>query len=285
MKANFRKLKTPIEHAFHIRKDIREIFDDAWHYHDMLELVYIVEGKGERYIGDSIETFKKGDIILVGSNLPHVWKSTSPLSDKSSIAIVIQFPKHFLGANFLELSETKDIKDLFKRAERGVTFEGKLKNKLTKQLNDLLKLDGMLQLIKFLEMLNALSNFKNYRLLASPYFINTIFSNDLKVNKAYEYIISNFKEDIKLEDIANHIGMNKAAFCRYFKNKTKKTFSAFLNEVRIGYACKLIMDDNLQVNEAIYRSGYNSPSYFYKNFKLIKGVLPTEYQAFYKTKI
>ena len=97
-------------------------------------------------------------------------------------------------------------------------------------------------------MLNELANFKNYRLLASPYFINTIFSNDLKNNKAYEYSISNFKEDVKLKEIASH-------------------------------------EDNLQVNEAIYMSGYNSPSYFYKNFKLIKGVLPTEYQAFYKTNI
>ncbi|MEC3907881.1 AraC family transcriptional regulator [Tamlana sp. 2201CG12-4] len=284
MKANFRKLKRPIEDAFHIRKDTREVFDDAWHYHDMLELVYIEQGKGERYIGDSIEAFKKGDIILVGSKLPHVWRSNIAKNKanhpkKRAVAIVIQFPIDFFGNHFSELSESIEIKQLIKRAERGIAFKGNGKKILTKQITALLTYKGMERLIKFLEMLYTLALFEKYDLLASPHFINTIYSNDLKINKAFEYIMEHFKEELKLSDVAANAGMNKTAFCRFFKNKTKKTFSNFLNEIRIGYACKLIREDNLTIVEALYGSGYSSPSYFYKNFKLIKGISPTEYQS------
>jgi YesN/AraC family two-component response regulator len=109
--------------------------------------------------------------------------------------------------------------------------------------------------------------------------VDTIVDSDPKINKIFGYVMDHFTESVELNTAAELVGMNKAAFCRYFKKRTKKTFSEFLNEVRIGHACKLISQDNLGITESAYLSGYNSPSYFYKQFKNIKGVSPTEYQS------
>ncbi len=281
MKANYNKLNTPTNHAFHIRKDEVYSFNDKWHYHDMLELVYIIKGTGERYIGDSIASFSNGDIVLVGSKLPHVWNSnTTPKENKIKkySAIVIQFSADFLGNRFLDLPEAIQIKILFQRAQRGIVFHKDFANRIIALLN----YTGMERLTHFITLLQNMAITKEYSLLASPHFMDTIYNNDKKINKAFAYIIENFMLDIKLAAIASEVGMNKAAFCRYFKNKTKKTFSTFVNEVKIGYACKLIREDSSDIQTAIYKSGYSSPSYFYKNFKNITGVSPTEYQATFK---
>ena len=275
MKANYNKLNSPIDHAFHIRKDEVYSFNDKWHYHDMLELVYIIKGNGERYIGDSIASFHSGDIVLVGSKLPHVWNSKTTHKTKKCSAIVIQFSANFLGDKFLTLPEFTQIKALFQKAKRGISFNEKIAKKITA----LMDYTGMERLTNFISLLQYMAITKEYSLLASPHFIDTIYGNDKKINSAFEFIMTHFMYDIKLVNIASEIGMNKTAFCRYFKNKTKKTFSSFLNEVRIGYACKLIREDYSDIQTAIYKSGYNSPSYFYKNFKIITGVSPTEYQA------
>jgi AraC-like DNA-binding protein len=285
MKANHNKLITPSNHAFHIRKDIVKSFNDKWHFHDMLELVYIIKGNGERYIGDSIDSFNDGDIVLVGSKLPHVWRSLPNLKNKKlkkNSAIVIQFPADFLGDKFLELSESTHLKALFQKAQRGIVFNTTIHKKLGVEIANLLNYKGMKRLTHFITLLYKMAITNDYTLLASPHFIDTIYRNDEKINTAFEYIINNFIHDIKLSDIASEVGMNKTAFCRYFKNKTKKTFTNFLNEVKIGYACKLLREDHSDIQTTIYKCGYSSPSYFYKNFKDITGISPTEYQVPFK---
>jgi len=283
MKANFRKLKNPIENAFHIRKDFRSRFDDQWHFHEMIELVLIIKGNGKRYIGDSIENFSNGDVILVGGKLPHVWRSadsnSKSLSNKKCASIIIQFNLDFLGPKFLELSESKEIKELFSRAELGISFQKESRKLLANKINNLMKYDGMERLIKLLEVLRIASIAKEYKLLASPFFKDIVFKSDLKINKVFEYVMDNFSNPITLDEIATIASMNKTAFCRYFKRRTEKTFSAFLNEIRIGYACKMISEENHTITEAAYSSGYNSPSNFNKQFRLIKGISPSEFYS------
>ena len=277
MKANFRKLENPIEQAFHIRKDMRTHFDDKWHFHEMLEFVVILQGSGKRYIGDSIETFSKGDVILVGGKLPHVWRSNpkkkNTLKMKSS-SIIIQFSSDFLGDKFLDLPESGNLKDLFKKAEMGISFKEETSKKLIGKITNLLKLEGMERLLLFLDILHLASKTTEYKLLASPLFKETIFNSDLKINKVFEFVMDNFSNPITLDEVAEVASMNKTAFCRYFKNRTKKTFSSFLNEIRIGYACKLIREEKYTITEAAYLSGYNSPSHFNKQFRLTKNISP-----------
>lgn len=280
MKANFRKLENPIEQAFHIRKDVHTHFEDKWHFHEMLEFVVILQGSGKRYIGDSIEAFSKGDVILVGGKLPHVWRS-KPEKNMSlkieSSAIIIQFSKDFLGNQFLDLSESVHLKELFKKAEMGISFKNEIRNKLIGKITNLLEVEGMERLLLFLDILHLASKTTEYKLLASPLFKETIFKSDLKINSVFEYVMDNFSNPITLDEVAKVASMNKTAFCRYFKKRTKKTFSSFLNEIRIGYACKLIREDKYTITEAAYLSGYNSPSHFNKQFRLIKNISPSEF--------
>ena len=281
MKANFIKLKKPIGQAFHIRKDKLTHFNDKWHFHDMLELVVILKGHGKRFVGDSIETFSKGDVILVGENLSHVWKSTPPKninsSKKKCAAIIIQFPSNFLGNKFLELPESFRIRELFKNAERGISFLNETGKKMTDKVEKLLEFNGMERLLSFLDILNFASKSNDYKLLATPFFKESLCNNDLKINKVFEYIMDNFSNPITLDEVAETVSMNKTAFCRYFKNRTKKTFSSFLNQIRISHACKLIREENYGITEAAYLCGYNSPSHFNKQFRLIKKISPSKF--------
>ncbi|MCF7567496.1 AraC family transcriptional regulator [Sabulilitoribacter arenilitoris] len=281
MKANFRKIKTSPEQAFLIRKDERIHFYDDWHFHEMLELVVILKGKGQRSIGDSIESFSKGDVILLGSKLPHVWRSNPPknLNDVKSkcVSIIIQFPPNFIGSSFLNLSESKKLNELFKNAEMGISFINNTSKILIKKVKKLILLKGMARIVLFLEILHIASISKEYRLLASPLFKETIFKSDLKINKVFEFVMDNFSNPITLDEVAKVGLMNKTAFCRYFKNRTNKTFTGFLNEIRIGYACKLIQEEKYSLKEAAYLSGYNSPSHFNKQFHRIKNMSPSDF--------
>lgn len=281
MKANYRKLEDPVGQAFHIRKDKLTHFNDKWHFHDMLELVVILKGHGKRFVGDSIETFSKGDVILVGEKLSHVWRSDPAKNINSSkmkcSAIIIQFSSSFLGTEFLELPESVKLRELFKKAERGISFQNGTGKKMTEKIEKLLEFDGMERLLLFIDILYFAAKSSEYRLLTTPLFKDTIFNGDLKINQVFEYIMDNFSNPITLDEVAEIASMNKTAFCRYFKNRTKKTFSTFLNEIRIGYACKLIREDNCAMMEAAYLSGYNSPSHFNKQFRLIKKVSPSKF--------
>ena len=247
----------------------------------MLELVVILKGHGKRFVGDSIETFSKGDVILVGEKLSHVWRSNPPKDINSSkmkcSAIIIQFPSTFLGSKFLELPESIKLKELFKNAERGISFQNETGKKMTDKIEKLLEFEGMERLLSFLDILYLASKSSEYKLLATPLFKETIFNGDLKINQVFEYVMDNFSNPITLDEVAEIASMNKTAFCRYFKNRTKKTFSSFLNEIRIGYACKLIREDNYGITEAAYLSGYNSPSHFNKQFRLIKNISPSKF--------
>jgi AraC-like DNA-binding protein len=281
MKANFHKLKRPIEESFTIRKDIRYYFEDKWHFHEMLELVLIISGEGKRYIGDSIESFSAGDVVLVGKCLPHVWRSTPPEEEldeaNSCQSIVIHFPENFMGDHFLEIQESGKLKTLFQKAQMGIFFGESTRKKLSEMLPLLIEKKGLDRIILLLEILNIASKATDYSLLSSPAFNETIYNGDSRVNHVFEFVMDHFSNQITLEEVAEVANMNKTAFCRYFKKVTKKTFTTFLNEIRIGYACKLIQTNHSNITEAAYLSGYNSLSHFNKQFRMIKRVSPSAF--------
>jgi AraC-like DNA-binding protein len=283
LKATYRRLSTPIEQAFHIRKDVCDAFEDKWHFHDMCELVYIEQGSGYRLVGDSIDSFSEGEVVLLGSRLPHVWKSQHSRNvyekEIKCAAYVVQFPINFLGESFFELSESRAIKNLLSKAKRGIVFNRSTGKYLAERIIMMSEQQGMNRLVIFLDILQYAAKTSKYQLLASPRFLDSKVGSDKKMNAIFDYILDNFRDDIQLGEVAKIAGMNKTSFCRYFKNKTNITFSRFLNELRIGYACKLITEDTISINEAAYISGFNSPSYFYYQFKKIKGITPKRYQS------
>lgn len=267
--------------SFTIRNNKYPNFLKIWHYHPEFELVAILKSSGTRFIGDSIEQFNEGEIILIGKNLPHMWLNDKEYFAEDSTleaqAIAIHFKEYFAGETFLNMPEMHSIRQLFENAQYGIKFSGDT----IYIINSIKKLDslkGFDKTISFLKILNFLANHKDYKLLSSIGFVNS-FKKTGKTNLAevYEYIVKNFKSRISLEDVANIACMNPTAFSRVFKRVNRKTFSEYLNEVRIGYACKLLMEEKYNISEICFESGYNNISNFNRQFKKTTNYSPTEY--------
>ncbi len=266
--------------CFTIKKNQYPHFLKIWHYHTEMELAVILESTGTRFIGDNIEKFEKGEIVLLGENLPHMWLNDDTYFNephkKMAEAIAIHFKIDFLGAGFFDISEMKHIAELLDKAKYGINFKD-VDKEVIYQIKSISSLDGFERTIKFIEILNSLAKHKKQQLLASKGFVNTFHKSDKDLNKIYEFIFNNFKLPIGLQEVASIACMNPASFSRFFKRVNRKTFTRYLNEIRIGYACKLLMERKFSITTICYESGFNNVSNFNRQFKKINSLSPTEY--------
>lgn len=254
------------------------------HYHKELELNYVVKGSGMRFIGDHIEPFTDGDMVLVGSNLPHVWKNDkeffNPKSELKATVINFHFLKDFAGDGWSQLPEFYNIHDMLENSLRGIKILGKTKKRVEKEMIKMFRLKKGDRIIQLIKILNLIADSSDYQLLASHGFLQTnhAIKND-RIEKVIDYMLKHFSEEISLEDVADMANMNASAFSRYFKRSTNKSFMGFLIEIRIGFACKLLLEDNYNISEVCYESGFNNQSNFNKQFKIVTGKTPKEYRC------
>lgn len=263
-------------------------FLKIWHYHPELELVVILKSEGTCFVGDSIEKFDIGDIVLIGKDLPHMWLNDEDYfqqdSKQSAKAIAIHFKQDYLGETFFETPEMIHILELFKRARFGLKFLN-IDKSLIQDIQHMLELTNFDKTISFLNILNKLANHQNSKQLSSQGFVNSFKSSKGDTqDKVQAYIFKNFNKSITLEDVAQIAHMNLSAFSRYFKRVNRKTFSRYLSEIRIGYACKLLMEGKFNIATICYESGYNNISNFNRQFKLIMDCSPSEYAKTHKKK-
>ena len=264
-------------------------FLKIWHYHAELELVVILKSEGTCFIGDSIEKFNVGDVILIGKNLPHMWVNSEDYFNQNATelvkAIAIHFKQNYLGDSFFEASEMKHILALFERAKYGVKFLN-VDTSLINEIKKMLDLEGFNKTISFLIILNKLAKHTSTKNLASDGFVNSFQSTKSDIqDKVQAYIFKNFNKEINLETAASIAHMNTAAFSRYFKRVNKKTFSRYVTEIRIGYACKMLMEDKFNIAGICYESGFKNISNFNRQFKIVMNSTPSNYLKKYKTKI
>lgn len=267
--------------SFAVENHSYKNFLKVWHYHPELELVAIVESTGTRFVGDSIEKFKAGEIVLIGKDLPHLWLNDSAYFDDHSKlnakAYVLRFHESFAGGMF-KIPEMAIIGKLLQRARLGIKFSGSTNEAIIKKISELFALPAYEKVIAFLDILKTLAEQKEYKILSSTGYINSFKEiNNNKIVRIYEYIMNHFKEDISLQSVADLAKMNPSAFSRYFKNIQKKTFTQYLNEVRIGYACKLLIEDNYSISGVCFESGFNNISNFNRQFKAIRKMSPSAY--------
>jgi AraC-like DNA-binding protein len=258
-------------------------FTFPWHYHSEYEIDYIVKSHGTRYVGDNVGDFSNGNLVLIGSNVPHLWKNAPEFyNDDPSYrvnALVIQFPGDFVQGFRNSYPEFRNIQELFERAERGICFTGLESEKLGSQLLGLLQLSGVERLIAFIRILEQMSVSKAYRLLASEAYKTTVAAgSDQRLSKILNYIQLNYQNELSVDALARQFGMNTTAFCRYFKENTSKTMVQYINEMRVGYACKLLMDKTMSVSQICFESGFNNIANFNRIFKRINGCAPSEYR-------
>lgn len=245
-----------------------------FHCHPELELVYIKEGQGKRIIGDHIAPFEAGDMVFMGSNLPHKW-----MGDGGK-AIVLYFNKDLLGSAFYDLPEAGKIKALFHKAVRGIGITGDTCQVIACQLEQLLQQNGFEKVLGLLAILHQLSCSQDIRLLASEnYHIPPSDAGTDRLADVRKYVQEHYSSDISLHTVAGIANLTRPSFCRLFRQRVNKPFVEYLNEVRIANACKYLLDTDLGIAEIAHHCGYKTVSNFNKQFKKITGASPKAYRS------
>lgn len=279
-KASFEKLTTPHDTSVLIRQFDKKdrTTHPYWHYHPEIELVYVNGGSGKRHIGSHMSYFHDGELILIGSNLPHEG-FTNRLSNYTTETVVQMLPD-FLGKSFFTIPEMKKIKTLLERSKLGLSFYGMSKETIGKKIERLPELGKYEKIISILDILGDLADSKEFNKLNSEGYSLEVASQDNdRINIVMQYIRLHFKESVALADISDLVGMTIPSFCRYFKKVTGKTFTQFLNEYRLVHASKLLAEEKMSINDVCFESGFSNYSHFNKQFSKFTGKNPSAYRA------
>ncbi|HTR30813.1 MAG TPA: AraC family transcriptional regulator [Puia sp.] len=251
-------------------------FPFLWHYHPEYELTLILEGSGERMVGDNHEYFLPGDLVLLGPGLPHTWVSKAP-----SAAVVVQFSERFI-APLVQYPECDRVRLLLGRSSQGLSFPvtGLGKGDLMASIMRLTTAKGVSRITGLLDVLQILAGSRiAARSLASPYFQPAAGKKtEGRIAKVFQYVHRHSADKIKLKDVAGLINLSGSAFCKFFRRTTGKTFSDHLADIRIGNACHLLSESDDTISEIAYRSGFDSLTYFNRVFLRKKGVRPREFR-------
>lgn len=248
-----------------------------WHYHPEIELVYVNGGSGKRQIGSHISYFRNGDLILIGSHLPHCAFTDSLTEHKCET--VIQLKPEFLGEDFFKITEMRGIKNLLERSQKGMVFHGETKRRIGRKIENLKKFAPFERLLRLLEILKELEKSDNYTILnAQGFLLETELQDNNRINIIFNFVKEEFQRPIGLEEISEKVSMTNPAFCRYFKKITGKTFTHFINECRLAHAAKLLHEEQISITEVCFESGFNNFSHFNKQFKIFTGKSPSTYR-------
>lgn len=280
---------TPISEkdCFYLAERHKTEFSYPLHKHKEYELNFISGCNGaKRIVGDSIEIVGDFDLALLGSNIEHEWQQNECQSEDIH-EITVQFACDLISDSLIEKNHMTSVKKLLEDSSHGVVFDTQAILHIYDRLENLLQQsNGFYQVLKLFEILYELS-LTNYRLLASSAFAHVETSTESRrVKKVTDYVAVHFKDEIRLQDLANLVGMTPSAFSRFFKLRTHKSISDYIIDVRLGYAARKLADSSMSIVEVCYLSGFNNVSYFNRIFKRKKGCTPTAFRNNYrKTKL
>lgn len=283
MKPQLQKLPVDSDASFLFKTLDCQYFGNPWHFHKEIELVLIAQSTGTRFIGDSVSTFEDGDLCLIGSNIPHLFRNSEAYYARNSKlkakSVFIHFTRDFLGNHFFDAPEMNQVKKLLQNMALAVEIQGDTKQVVTESLLRMQEENPMQRLLSFLDILIRLGQSSELKPLLSTGFSANTRGDSEKIDMAFQFIMKNYTNEIYINDIASKVNMSVPAFSRYFKHHTRKTFSDFVTEIRIGHSCKMLMEDNYNISEISYQSGFDNISNFYRHFKKITGVIPKEYRS------
>lgn len=280
------KVPYAVSSSITVKREISPFMDYHWHYHPEYEIIFVKKSYGIRLMGNHIGNFNDGDLMFIGSNLPHVWRNDHDFyQDNKSLFVdvyVIHFREDALNEGFFDLPEFRHIKKLFQKGQQGMLIGETNHEKIRKLIKSVYNSSGLDRLVYFFKVLDALAKTEDYELLSKQGFTNSLNNADSeRVNKVMNFLMENYTRDIQLDELAALVNLNKSSFCRYFKYRTHKTCSQFLNEIRIAHACKLLVNGEKTVSQICYETGYNNISHFNRQFKLITGLTAKEYARKY----
>lgn len=266
--------------SFKSWENARPYLHNPWHYHPECEITYINKGYGVLFIGDKVLNYSKDMLIVIGSNLPHEWRSDYKENpDFYSQSFAVHFNKNFPGEDFYKIPEAVSINHLLEQSVRGIKINDTACKKMVKEKLMLLqKTKGIERISILLSILNNLASCQKMEFLSSRAFVSSIDEgHNQRMNQVYKYVMEHFRDEISVDQISREIYMTTTSFCRFFKKRTNKSFMQYVNDIRIGYACKLLLEENYNISQIAYESGFENLSNFNKQFKKIKNITPSRY--------
>lgn len=282
MKALPFKIPKTSASSIRVQIDHQPFFYDTLHQHPEIQITLIISGTGTLFQGEYIGYFRPGDVFIIGANVPHVLKSDAShyQSDShSSHAISVFFEEHSLGSTFFQLPELGEVKQLLHQSIRGIRLLHSTKEIIGKQILAITEQKALTTIISLLQILETLTESKDLQYLSkefTPYIIDE--NEGIRLNDVFQFTIREHHRTIKLEEVAAMTNMTTSAFCRYFKQRTRKTYITFLNEVRIAQACKQLLNEDLTIAQVCFQCGFNNLSNFNRVFKTINEVSPKVYR-------
>ncbi|MDR3711459.1 MAG: AraC family transcriptional regulator [Puia sp.] len=257
-------------------------FDKAWHFHKEYELVLIDNTEGTRFIGDKVSFIKDSDLMLIGPNIPHLYRNTEEYYQNKGLVArssFIHFTDDFLGDPFFDLPEMKAVRLLLNRSALGLEINGHSNSYIKARLREMSTETPARRLLKLLDILIFLSTSEDLTPVLSSAFTASNSNDTDKIDTVFQFILKNYKSEIYIGEIAEKLNMSIASFSRYFKHHTRKTFSNYVTEIRISHACRLLMEGNYSISEICYQSGFENLSNFYRHFKKHTGLIPKDYRG------
>lgn len=285
---SLKKVDSGKDEIFGVLRVNDSYFYPLWHYHPQYEIILIKEGIGNRYVGDNISPFYEGEILLLGPNIPHIFRNDPEYFVKGSRkmvkAIVLYWNYRVIKSDLFNLNEFTPIRELLQQSKRGLLIKGASKKTVARLLNRVVNKEGIDRILEFISMLHFVATKAEYEPLSSLGFSATINGEEVtKLNKIFDYLLNNFSRTITLKEIADISNMSPTTFCRYFKKITNKTFITFLNEIRVGHASKLLIENkNKNISQICFESGFNNLTNFYIQFHKFKKLSPMEFKNKYK---
>lgn len=263
-------------------------FYDPIHFHYECQLTYILASEGILFVNGSLVRFQEGDLYLIGENQPHVFMNDDLYyenqTESRAKAISIFFPRDPIMQIANLIPEGKTVFDILEKSDSGLKLEYGEHSELHELVKRVLTETSLPRVLSLINIFYLLSKYGSLKRLSTQTIVNINKEDSDRLDKVFDYLINNYNTEVSLEEVAALINLTPTSFCRYFKSRTQKTFSRFLVEVRIRKACKMLVENNVNVSEAGYKSGYNNMSNFHRHFKSITGFTPTEYRKRIKRK-
>jgi len=283
MKPHRLTIASGLAQSFSARHDVAPNINSRWHYHDELELIYIKNGSGTQFIGDSIRQFNNGDVVLVGSNLPHFWQFDeqyfSEGQPQPADVYVVHFAKEFWGNSFINLPENQELNRVIEQSTQGIQITGNSAGVVAQFIVKIVEANGAHKIINLMEALLEIARSKEVNHLVSLGFQSGFQETERdRIQSIYNYTILNYRKKIELAEIAGVAKISRNSFCKFFKSRTGRTYSLFTNEIRVGHACRLLIENRMNVKEICYECGFYNFASFHKCFKDITGKTPLQYQ-------
>lgn len=278
MRARFENLQANGQRSFRVVTPDLPRFDAPWHFHPEIELTLILESQGRRFVGDSVEPFQAGDLVLLGPNLPHFWHNDAPAVGRAR-AIVVQFRADFLGEELWTRPEFAAARQLCTRACRGLHFSGATTRQALPYLEAIPSLTGVRALMALWEVLDQLARADEARPLASAAYTPCVDAKaEDRMMRVHAFLMQHHSEPITLPEIARVAAMTPVAFSRYFKRTTGRNVSDFINDLRISHAAELLRDTSHSVTHIAADAGYPTLSNFFRRFRERFGCSPLVYR-------